>query len=63
MVIREDTFCQKRKSSAEKDGGVVHNAEETKMGKKKHNSTTYVNDCNYSTPDIVKIRQIKTNIL
>jgi hypothetical protein len=63
MGNREKNHCQKRKSSVEKAAGLVHNAEATK---KEHNSvkmTTYVNDCNYSTPDIVRQRQELTYIL
>jgi hypothetical protein len=45
------------KSSAETGGKVGHNAGATKTGRKQHNATTYVNICNYSTPDIVEDRQ------
>ena len=47
------TACQKRKSSGEKRGALVHNAEATKKEKNRPDLTTYVNDCNYPTPDIV----------
>ncbi len=59
MGFREDPGCQKEKSSAENGDGLVHNAGATKKDRKKHNLTTYVNNCNYSTPDIVEDRQKK----
>ena len=53
MGFREEARCGKEKSFAENPRGVVHNAGATKKCRKEHNSTTYVNNCNYSTPDIV----------
>ena len=63
MAFGEDTLCQKEKSSAENRYRLGHNAGVTKKRRRKHNPTTYVNICNYSTPDIVGNRQRVTNIL
>ena len=63
MASREETCCQMGKSSAETGGKVGHNAGATKTGRKQHNATTYVNICNYSTPDIVENSEITTDIL
>lgn len=62
MVPQGETLCQKRKSYAGKGGRLVHNAEATKTGEKQPETTCYVNICNYSTPDIVKIPQKPTDI-
>ena len=53
MGLGEDPCCQIGKSSAEKKLPVVHNAKATRKKRKMHNTTTYVNGCNFSTPDIV----------
>lgn len=63
MIIPEKILCQKRKSSGKKGVVLVHNAEATKKEKKQPYLTTYVNDCNLSTPDIVRKRGETTYIL
>ena len=63
MGFREEARCGKEKSFAENPRGVVHNAGATKKCRKEHNSTTYVNNCNYSTPDIVENSENATDIL
>lgn len=63
MAFGEDALCQKEKSSAENGYGLGHNAGATKICRKEHNSTAYVNICNYSTPDIVETRRNTTDIL
>ena len=54
MAFGEDTLYQKEKSSAENRYRLGHNAGVTKKWRRKHNPTTYVNICNYSTPYIVE---------
>ena len=56
MGTGEKTDCQKSKSYDKKDLPLGHNAEATKKGNKKQSTTTYVNNCNYSTPDVVRMR-------
>lgn len=63
MAFGEDPLCQKEKSSAQNRCRLGHNAGATKKQHKKHNSTTYVNNCNYSTPYIVEKWQSTTDIL
>jgi len=63
MALGEEPLCQKEKSSAKNRCRLGHNAGATKNRRKKHNSTTYVNYCNYSTPHIVEKRQMATDIL
>ena len=63
MGFGEDAVCQKEKSSAENRHRLGHNAGATKKLSKEHNSTTYVNICNYSTPHVVEKRQGMTDIL
>jgi len=53
MAWPEKNIWQKRKSSDENTPGLGHNAGATKKDKKNQMPTTYVNICNYSTPDIV----------
>ena len=60
MVWTVKTCCQKRKSCDKMGVGLGHNAEATKKRNKTHNATTYVNICNYSTPDIVRISKETT---
>lgn len=55
--------CRRPKVWVENRARIVHNAEVTKNVIKLHNSTPYVNSCNLSTPDIVEIRRLATNIL
>ena len=62
MGFGAEARCQKEKSFAENQHGLVHNAGATKKCSKEHNSTAYVNDCNYSTPDIVARRRKTTDI-
>ena len=63
MAFGEDALCQKEKSSAENRYRLGHNAGATKKRRRKHNPTTYVNICNYSTPDIVETGREATDIL
>ena len=63
MGIREKTHGQKRKSSVEKLGELSHNAEATEKENNPLKMTTYVNSCNYSTPDIVERSENTTYIL
>ena len=63
MGLRENIVGPKEKSSDEKEAPVGHNAEATKTGKKNRITTTYVNICNHSTPDIVAMRWETTYIL
>jgi len=53
MAYRGESCSQKRKSSDKMKVKLVHNAEATNRAQKKQTATTYVNICNYSTPDIV----------
>ena len=63
MGNREKTYCQKRKSCAEKPDEVGHNAEATKWRQNPPDLTTYVNSCNHQTPDVVRKMGKTTNIL
>ena len=63
MAFGAETCCQKRKSYGEMGCGLGHNAGATKNAGKNQTPTTYVNICNYSTPDIVPVREKPTYIL
>ena len=62
MPFQEKPGSRKSKCLAEIRPPVVHNAEVTIIPIKLHNLTPYVNNCNYSTPDIVEVRRKTTNI-
>ena len=63
MAVGKDAFCRKTKVWIENRDGIVHNADVTDFAIKLHNSTPYVNNCNYSTLDIVGRRRETTDIL